>query len=547
MPQVVEAYGQRLEFPDGMPQAQIAQAIKANESNLKLNQIKASNPAEYDPSSPQWKAKYGPTAGMTTAEKVWAGIGSGFASVGRAVGLGGLMGDLPATKEEANRIDAPLMATTPGKVGRVIGTAAPALPAMLIPGVNTYAGAALAGGATGAAFTEGDALDRLKGAGFGAAGGLVGKGIGDGLGAGARWLGGKLEASRLAAQVGNAQRDAAAVAAQKAGYVLPPSDVRGGFLNETLGGLSGKIKTAQVASQRNQEVTNAMARKALGMADDAPLTAEALAGLRTAAANSGYAPVRSAGEVTVDKAYTKALDSIASQYQGAARSFPGAAKNPVAEMVEGLKQSKFDAGDALDMVKVLRESADKAFRTGDSGLGKASKQAAGAIEDMLERHLKASGDDLAMEAFKRARMEIAKTYSVQKAINPGTGDVSAQSLAKELSKGRPLSGELRTIAEVGAAFPKATQALKEAPKAVSPLDFAFGGGGALATGNPLALATMAARPAARSLLLSRPYQSLLATPPSYSRGLLEASLPGLESQYLSRAMPGLLAANFAQQ
>lgn len=155
-------------------------------------------------------------------------------------------------------------------------------------------------------------------------------------------------------------------------------------------------------------------------------------------------------------------------------------------------------------------------------------------------------DAAAMAAFRRARQDIAKSYSVQKAVNPATGDVSAQSLARELVKGKPLSGDLRTIAEVASAFPKATQALKESPKAVSPLDFAFGGGASIATGNPLALATLAARPAARALQLSPMYQGLLARPQSYSQGLLEMSLPALESQYLGRAAPGLLAANLVQ-
>jgi len=531
MPQVVEAYGQRLEFPDGMTREQMAAAIKANAPRLMSS------------------AGINPADDMSTTERTLAGIGSGMSGVVRALGGGSLLGrmGLPPTKEEAQDLDAPLMATTAGKVGRVVGTAVPALPTMLIPGVNTYAGATLAGAVTGAAFTEGGLGERLEGAAFGAAGGAAGKGLGDALGAGSRLLGSKMAASRAAQQVANAQRDAAIQSAQRAGYVIPPADVRGGVLNEALGGLSGKIKTAQVASARNQSVTNDLARKALGLADDVQLNPDTLQAFRNAAANSGYAPIRTAGEVTTDAAYTKALDAIAGQYQGAARSFPGLAKNPVLDMVDGLRQSKFDAGDALDMVKVLRESADKAYRSGDSGLGKASKAAASALEDQIERHLKDAGDAAAMAAFRKARQDIAKSYSVQKAVNPATGDVSAQSLARELVKGKPLSGDLRTIAEVGNAFPKATQALKESPKAVSPLDFAFGGGAGIATGNPMALGMLAARPAARSLLLSPMYQGLLAKPPSYGPGLLELALPGLESQYLGRVAPGLLAANLSQQ
>lgn len=552
MPQVVEAFGQRLEFPDGMPKEQIAQAIKTNERKLRIRQLEITQPEEYDPSSPEYKAKYGPVSGMGFGEKLLSGIGSGFASAGRAVGLGGVMSKfgLPADKAEAESVDAPLMESGVAKAGRMIGLVAPAIPTAFIPGANTYAGTALIGGGTGAVLTEGGLEDRAKGALFGTAGGIGGKLLGDTMGAGARMAADRMGAARVSAQAANTQRDAAANLARQSGFVIPPADVRGGFLNEALGGLSGKIKTAQVASARNQLVTNDMARRALGIADDVPLSAETLQNLRATMASTGYAPIRQAGEITADAAYSKALDSIASQYQGAARSFSKAAPNPVKEMVDGLREAKFDAGDALDMVKVLRENADKAFRTGDSGLGKASKSAASALEDQIERHLKASGDDAAMAAFRKARQDIAKSYTVQKALNSTTGDISAPALARELAKGRPLSGELKTIAEVANAFGPAMQSLKQSPKALSPLDFMFGGGGTLMTGSPMAMAGLAARPAARSLLLSKPYQAAFATPQSYAPSLLESQfLPALQNDMLRRTMPGvggLLSANAAQ-
>lgn len=498
-----------------------------------------------------------PTEGNSFLDNALAATGKGMVSVARALGASPEFlrrQGLPGTKEEADAQDAPLMKTAGGKVGNVVGQAALAAPAMLIPGANTYTGAALIGAGTGAAFTEGDIADRAKAAAGGAVGGLAGKGLGDLLGWGVPKLAARMANSRATAQVANAQRDAAALAAKDAGYVIPPADVNPSILNEALGGLSGKIKTAQVASARNQNTTNALARKALGMADDAPLTADALQAFRNSAASKGYAPIRQAGEVVADAPYMAALDNIAAHYQGAARSFPGKGgmhgpANPVLDMVDQLRQTKFDAGDALDMVKVLRESADKAYRSGDTGFGKASKAAASALEDQIERHLKAAGDDAAMAAFRKARQDIAKSYTVQKAVNPGSGDVSAQALARELQKGKPLSGDLKTIAEIANAFPKATQALKESPKAVSPLDFAFGGGAGLATGNPLAMATMAARPAARSLLLSKGYQGLLANPQSYEASLLELALPALSSQAVTRPLPiygGLLGAEMAR-
>jgi hypothetical protein len=138
---------------------------------------------------------------------------------------------------------------------------------------------------------------------------------------------------------------------------------------------------------------------------------------------------------------------------------------------------------------------------------KAAAGEAKQIDDFLASSLKAIGATDLLDALKAARVQIAKTYTVEKALNGTTGEVSAQALAKELAKGKPLSGGLLVAAKAGQAFPKATQALKEAPKDISPLDWAATTGTLLTTGgNPLSLAMLGARPAARSMLLSGPIQ-----------------------------------------
>lgn len=499
-----------------------------------------------------------PTAGAGAGQNFLAGIGRGMTSAGRALlqGISKVTGAdsvgaglvKQSDIDEANRLEAPLLATTAGRIGSAIGNAAIAAPAALIPGANTYAGAALIGAGTGGALTEGGASERLKGALGGAVGGAAGKGLGDLLGWAVPKAVGALSNSRASAQLANAQRDAAAQATKEAGYVLPPSDVNPSLLNEALGGLSGKIKTAQVASQRNQDVTNSLAKKALGIADDAPINIEALNAARQQAGQV-YEAVKGLGTIKADSTYTKALDALKSQYEGAAKDFPGLAKGEVTSLVDSLKQPEFAASSAVDAIKVLRETADKAFRTGDSGLGKAAKSAASEMESLLERNIQASGApaDL-LSAFREARKTIAKTYTVQKALNDQTGDVSAQILASQLKKGKPLSGELETIAQAASAFPKALQSLKEAPKAVSPLDYTAALLGAGSTG-PAGAAAVLARPAVRSLLLSKGYQGLLANPRSYEAGLLEATLPALQNDALRRALPvmgGLLSADLAQ-
>lgn len=337
----------------------------------------------------------------------------------------------------------------------------------------------------------------------------------------------------------------AAQAAQQAGYVIPPTQVRPTMANRIMEGTAGKISTAQNASARNQEVTNKLARKALGLADDAQLSPETLDVLRKDAGKA-YQALRSLGDVVPDAAYQKELGNIASTYTGAAKGFPGLADDAVGDLVSALNVPKFNAGSAVDALTVLRDRADAAFIKGDKGVAKATKQAAGALENLLERHAQSSGSPDALKALREARQLIAKTYSVEKALNPATGTVSAQKLASQLHRGKPLSGELKQVAEFGAAFPKAAQtveAMGSLPQ-TSPLDWALAGGTSAATANPLGMLMMGVRPAARAAALSGPVQRGLLTKPGVvsntAGGLLGSPATQSLLDYGVRAAPLLL-------
>lgn len=461
---------------------------------------------------------YDPTDGMSTFDKVAAGAGKAVVDTLRGAGQWLGLTDREAVAE-ARALDGPLMKTTAGKIGNFTGNIAMLAPASMIPGAATIPGAAMVGATMGAMQPSVTTGETMMNIGLGGVGGAGGQFAANKIGALAGTAMDKRSAAAVANQARDAQKFAAAKAGAEAGYVIPPADMNPGMLTEALSGLSGKIKTAQVASARNQSVTDTIARKSIGLNQGDELTNDVLQGIRNQAAQA-YAPVKSAGTVTADKQFFNALDDIAGTYQGASKSFPGLKNDDVGNLVASLKQQEFDAGSAIDATKVLREMADKAYRSGDKGMGKAAKQASNEIEGMLERHLTAQGNTEALAAFQEARKLIAKTYTVQKALNEQTGNVSAQTLAKDLTKGRPLSGDLLTAARMGQAFPKATQALKEAPKATSPLDFAVAWMTGAATANPLALATVGARPLARSLLLSAPMQRAALQPQAFTPGMM---------------------------
>ena len=160
--------------------------------------------------------------------------------------------------------------------------------------------------------------------------------------------------------------------------------------------------------------------------------------------------------------------------------------------------------------KLLRNDADKAYRAGDASLGKANKEAAKVLENTIENHLANTKQTDLLEKFRDARQLIAKTYTVEKALNQTTGTVDAKKLAAQLQKGKPLSGELKSVAEFGQAFPKAVQTpetMGSLPQ-FNPLDY-FAGLVVGGTTGPAGATAAFARPALRSVALSQPIQNRL--------------------------------------
>jgi hypothetical protein len=297
--------------------------------------------------------------------------------------------------------------------------------------------------------------------------------------------------------------------ARDLGYVIPPTQANPSMLNRTIEGIAGKLSTAQNASARNQQITNELAAKSLGLPKDTPITPEVITKLRTDAGQA-YTNLGLSGKVIPDASYIQALDNIAQPYRAAMLGFPNAQPSPVINLVQSLKSNFFDASSAVEKIKQLRTSADDAFRTGNTDIGRASKKAADAIENALEVHLSKTGQTDLLNKFKDARQLIAKTYTIEKAANTTTGTIDAKKLAAQLQKGKPLSGELKSIAQFSQAFPKASQATEgmgSLPQ-LSPLDYFAGVVGGVSTGG-LGAGAVLARPALRAAALSSPVQNRL--------------------------------------
>jgi hypothetical protein len=329
---------------------------------------------------------------------------------------------------------------------------------------------------------------------------------------------------------------AAVNAARNQGYVIPPTQANPNLKNRLLEGLSGKITTSQNASAKNQVITNQLAAKSLGLPPETTITPEVLSQVRKLGGDA-YSAVSNTGMITPSQSYIKALDDIAEPFNRSMQGFPNAAPSPVLKLVESLKSPQFDAASAVSKIKELRTTADDAFRTGNTDIGRASKRAANELENVLEDHLQNIGQPELLNTFREGRKLIAKTYSIEKALNQVSGTVDARKLASQLQKGKPMSDELRSAAEFASRFPKAAQTVEgmgSLPQ-TSPLDWAAGAGMASAMSNPLGMLSVGARPAARYAALAPITQNRLI---QGQGGLLQ--LPEQLQQFGYQAMPGLM-------
>jgi len=323
---------------------------------------------------------------------------------------------------------------------------------------------------------------------------------------------------------------------RKEGYKFSPSQVNPTVTNKMVEGVGGKVKTAQDLSIHNQDVHDLLARKALHVSPNTPLTEQTLGTIRNEA-YATYDKVRGVpGAFPLDAQYTRGVQSLNGEFSALEAKMPGLTKSPeVDELKQMLLSPKvvqdgLTANEAVDLSRLLRSKATANFRVANSAVGgnpeklaiaQAQRDAADLVEDLISRNLSASGKKKLYEDWVDARRQLAISHDVEAALNPDTGHVDAKVFAALARKGRPLSGPLETIAKFARAFPKDAQSpakIGGVPQSVMDILLASAGAGAggAAYGPEGAMAGSAAgaaiRPAARGLMLSDLYQDRMVVP-----------------------------------
>ncbi len=307
-----------------------------------------------------------------------------------------------------------------------------------------------------------------------------------------------------------AERSSAQIA-RDAGFVLKPSEAggRGGAVAEGLAG-SAKLETAAII--KNSKRADQLAAEEIGVKD--------LKGGEFAKArephSAVYREVGRLGEVPAGPEYAAEISSIG---RAPGNSFDKAINSEVETLKQQYTVERFNAQDAVQETRELRFKARKNLKSQDPAkneLGAAQLKVSNAIENQLERQATALGKTDLVARFKSARVELAKINSVVGAMR--NGRISPEIIAKQLDAGVPLSGNLRTIAQVAKDYPNVMRNAAKV-KGATPVNMfetmaGMGGLAATAAMNPLAglplVGAAVSRPLTRAALLSERYQNRLA-------------------------------------
>jgi hypothetical protein len=273
--------------------------------------------------------------------------------------------------------------------------------------------------------------------------------------------------ARLTKQLQNVPKTKLLQEANKLGFKVSPSDIGAGQIPRSLETASGKFKTQEALSANNQQAVSNIAREYLGLPQDVPLTSDTLSTLRETYSN----PYEAARSLTPKQTQTTSGGLIKSKSTRSGE-----------EIVGELKIARDDARATQASLNNPNIENRTEVRNQSNILNARVKQ----LENELDNLAKASNQPQLINELKEARKNIAKTYAVENAL-VADNIVNPKSLIKQIDKGVPISGNLKTAAKFASEYPNVNKVVRETPNPFSVYDVATTAYGAGSGNQALAL------------------------------------------------------------
>lgn len=302
-------------------------------------------------------------------------------------------------------------------------------------------------------------------------------------------------------QLQNINKDKLLSESQKAGYVALPSDAHAGKFTKALETLSGKFKSEELFSAKNQNISNNLTRKYLGVPEETPLNDITFSSLR----DYHSEPYRAASKLPAGAVSVSSTKSLATGKTSTA---------PVVKTGEQL----------VSEIKMARDDSRatwKAYNLGTAtnptelrGQAQAIDKMVNTLEKQLDKLAKVNNQPELIKSLNVARKNIAKVYTVERATI-GENLIDYRKIGKMITKGAPIDGELALAGNFAKEFPRVNKPLAYEPTAFTLPDvFASGVGLGIdaLTGFPLASGLPAARIGSRYLMESKLFQQRYVKP-----------------------------------
>jgi hypothetical protein len=340
----------------------------------------------------------------------------------------GLVSDEDLQQEQAKvdalkQSEAPLMATTAGKVGNVVGTAAPAL---LLPEAG-IAGSALEGGLLGATQPVATGESRLQNAGLGAIGG------------GAGGAAGKVISGVLGGLGGSGGRQAAVDLLDKEGIPVSAAQATGSKLAQTVERASGITSgaPADFAGEQAAAFNRAVLRR-VGVTDPKV----------TAATPDVLGPAKDAMTSTMDAVASRTrpraddifLDGLADVEQSATRQLPASDIAPIRQNLNDILQNASENNGYLDGTFVQKLNANLGALSRNPATAPIASDLRDVVNDVIHRYA-TPGD---AELLSTVRPQYRALKQIEPAIDPATGNISVLKLMNSLNS-KAFGGRNQTL------------------------------------------------------------------------------------------------------
>lgn len=267
---------------------------------------------------------------------------------------------------------------------------------------------------------------------------------------------GTQRAASSAIESGHPLSEAAEAESKRLGSMKAAAEERGYSLPE-----GGPREVHADAARTNTPLVNADSRAELNLPKNAPMTPQMLEAGRQKFGAPGFQNVANLkDEIPLDRA---ALDEARTANMNATPNerlpFPQGDSISGAQAVDFSKKARY-------LANQLEKNSANPFARQDAQM---YRDAAEAVENSVGKHLRATGRGDIAEGWDSGRVYYAKSYSVENALD-GAGNVRAGDLKTQLfKKGKPLSGNLETVANLAAQYPEAFQTTRVTQPAVGTL------------------------------------------------------------------------------